>query len=153
MICRVQHIYGLSHRTGIGKGAEISRLILLQTPRQHDPRKCLIDRNLDIRIGFVVLEHRVVLGTVFLYQIVLQHKRLKLRVGHYILKVSYMRDHPGDLGTFLIPLLKILMYAVSQIDRLSHIDDLIMPVMHDVHTRLLRELFQFFLYHEGHTLA
>ena len=57
-----------------------------------------------------------------------------------------MRHHLFNLDSFVPAALKILSDTVLQTDRLPHIDDVILLVMHDIDAGSPRQFFQFFLY-------
>ena len=82
----IHQLQGTPHRSCTGKRSEIPGLVLLHLPRQKDPRIRLLHRHLDVRIGLIVPQHRIVARSIFLDEIIFQDQRLQLRVRHNILK-------------------------------------------------------------------
>ena len=62
----VHKVQRLSHRLRRTERPEVFCLVFLHLPRHEDPRKRLPDRHLDIRIGLVIPEHRVVARAILL---------------------------------------------------------------------------------------
>ena len=77
----------------------------------------------------------------FLDQIALQNQCLQLGIRHDILKSGDPCDHLLDFGTLIAAGLKILPHPVLQADRLAHINNGISVIMHNINSRLSRELF------------
>ena len=74
-------------------------------------------------------------------QIALQNQCLQLGIRHDIFKSGDPCDHLLDFGTFIAAGLKILPHPVLQADRLAHINNGISVIMHNINSRLSRELF------------
>ena len=140
---QVNHIL---HCPGAGKGAEILVFILFHCPGKQDSGKSLGDRHFNVRIRLVVLEHGIVFRPVLLDQIAFQHKSLQLRVRQDVLKSGDPGNHLFNLRRLVPAALEILAHPVFQADGLSHIDYLILVVVHNVNPRLGRELLQFLFY-------
>ena len=79
-------------------------------------------------------------------QVALQHKGFQLRIRYNILKPPDMGHHLLDLDSLIPAGLKILSHAVLQTDRLAHINNVVLLIMHNIYPRSCREFFQFFLY-------
>ena len=79
-------------------------------------------------------------------QIRFKHQRFKLRIRHNILKPADALDHLLNLHALSSAALEILPHTVAQADRLSHINNIVMLVMHDIYAGAGRQLFQFFFY-------
>ena len=92
----------------------------------------------------------VVFRPVLLDKIVLEHKRLELRIGYDIFKIAHMADHPAYLLRVVSRRLEILPDPVFQAYRLTNIDDIVMVIMHYINSRFPRELLQF-LFNYKHT--
>ena len=104
----------------------------------------LSQRDLDIRIGFVIPQQGVVLRPVLLDQIAFQNQCFQFRVRHDVLKPRDMRHHLLLFETLVMRSLKILMDTLGQTQSLSHIDDLVPVIVHNINSRLIREFFEFF---------
>ena len=120
-------------------------LILLHSPCKHHTRIFLIHGHFDKRIAFIVLEHRIVFWSVLLNQVALQHECLQLRVCHNILKAGDMCHHLFNLGTLVSAALKILPHTIFQADCLTHINDRIFFIVHNINARLGGKFLQFLL--------
>ena len=142
----VNQIDGILDRARAGVGAVILRLILFEPPGKKHPRKVLSHRHLDVRVCLVIHEHGVVLGPVLLDKVALQHQGLQLRIRDNVLKAGDVRDHLLDLHALIPAGLEILPHPVLQGDSLSHVDDSVLLIVHQVDPRLRRKLFQFFFY-------
>ena len=132
---------GILHGPCTGVGAEILRLILCHPADHHHPRKRLVHRHLYKWIGLIIHQHGIVFGTVLFDQITLQHQCLQLGICYDIFKPGDMSHHLLNLHALIPAALKILPHPVFQADRLSHIDDLILLIMHDIDAGLTGQLF------------
>ena len=137
----VYQVDRVSDRLRAGKRSKILRLVLQHPAGKDDPRKRLVGRHFDERICLVIHEHSIILRTVLLDQITLQHQRLKLRIRHDILKAADMRHHLLDLDTLIPAALEILPDTILKADRLAHIDDVVLLIMHDIDSGSPRKLF------------
>ena len=79
-----------------------------------------------------------------LNQIVFQHQRFQLGIRNYIFKSGDFSHHFFYFGAFICALPEIGTHPVAQTDGLSHINNRVILVMHNVDTGLGGELFQFF---------
>ena len=140
------------HRACAGIWPEIFRLVLAHAPGKQHSGKGFVNRHLDKRITFIILQHGIVFRPVFLDQIALQHQRFQFRICHNIFEPGDLSDHALNLHTFVPAGLKILTYPVLQTDRLSHINNCVFRVMHDIDSGTCRQFFQFFLYIKRHIL-
>ena len=145
LIQLIDQLNGILHRKRGGKRPEIPGFILFHLPGKKHPGKILPHGYLNIRIGFVILQHGVVLRIMLLDQVVFQHQRLQLRVGHNILEAGDLCHHFFDFRAFVRAFPEIGTHPVSQTDRLAYINNGVVLIMHDVNSRLCRKLFQFFL--------
>ena len=141
-----QELDRIPDRSRIRIRAKILRTVLFHRSCDEDSGIHLVRCDTDVRIIFIILQHRVVFRAVLLDQVGFQHQRLKLRVRNDILKPIHFRDHPLDLGALFIPFLEVLTDPVLQNDSLSDVDDRVMLVVHDINAGLVRQFFQFFLY-------
>ena len=139
----VDELDRLPHRLRAGKRPEIPGLILLHLPGKQDARIGLPHRHLDVGVGLVVLEHRVVLRAVLLDQVVFQDQRLQLRIRHDILKARDLLHHPVDLRPSPDDLPEIGADAVVEVHRLAHVNDRVLRVVHDIDPGLCRQFFEF----------
>ena len=144
MIQLADQFNGFFHRGRAGVGSEIFGFILFHGSGKKNPGILLLERHPDERICFIVLQHGVILGTVLFDQITLQDQGFQFRVCDNVLKSGDLRHHALNLQPFIPAALKILAHPVFQADRLSHINNLIPGVMHQVNSRFSREFFQFF---------
>ena len=140
-----QKLDGILHGSGAGVGAKIPALILFHRSGKKNPGVILVHGHIDEGIGLIVLEHRVVFWPVLLDEVALQNQCFKFRVRHNVLETPDPRHHLVDLGPLVPAGLKILTHPVFQGNSLSHIDDGILLIVHDIDARLPRQLFQFFL--------
>ncbi len=100
-------------------------------------------------VALGVFKQYVVLRHILLYQAALQHERLKLAVGKYILEVLRVRDHLPDFAVVVFFRPEVLAYAVLKGFGFAYINNLSGFVVHDVHARIKRQahgLFTQFLY-------
>ena len=108
------------------------------------PKYLDADCHLDIGIGLVILEHRVVFGTVLLDQIVLQDQGFELGIRHDVLKAADLLHHAVDLGTAADDFAKIRADAIVEVDSLAHVNNRILLIVHDIDTGLRRQFLKFF---------
>ena len=141
----VQKLDGLLDRLGAGKRPEISGFVLFHLPGKEQAGIRLLDSDLDIRIGLIVLEHGIVSGPVLLDQVVLQDQGFQLGIGHDILETVDLFYHTVDLGSPAYDPAKIRADTIMEIYGLPHINDRVLLIVHDIYARLMREFFQFFL--------
>ena len=125
--------------------SEIFCFILFHSPHKQYPRIFLIDRHFQIRIGLIVLEHRIVFWPVFFDQITFKYQCFQLGIRDDILKSRDLLHHLLFLYPEISAALKILPHPVFQADRFSHIDDRIFRIVHDIDARFSRQFLQFFL--------
>ena len=128
------------------KGTIVSGSVLFHDSGKKDSRKFLPDSHLDIRIGFVILEHGVVSWTVLLDQIVFQHQCFQFRIRYNIFKARNLTDHLINLRPSSHDFTEIGSDPVVQINCFADIHDGIIRIMHDIDSGLVREFFQFCLY-------
>ncbi|CDB19427.1 unknown [Blautia sp. CAG:52] len=146
MVELADQLHRILDRIGTGVRSEIFCFVLFHLPHKQYPRIFLINRHFQIRISFVVLEHRVVLRPVFLDQVTLQHQSLQLGICDDVLKPGDLLHHLFFLDSKISAALKILPDPVFQTDGFPHIDDRIFRIVHNVNSRFSRQFFQFFLY-------
>ena len=126
--------------------AKILSLVLPPLSGKHNPWILLIHRHLDVRVTLIILHHGIVLRAVLLNQVTLQYQGFKLRVSYYVFKMIYVFNHPLYLGRMPVDALKVLADSVFKAYRLTHIDNFIELVVHNVDSRLPRQLLKFFFY-------
>ena len=124
-------------RTGIG--SEIFGMILFHHSGKKHSRICLPYRHLNIRIGFIVLQHGIIFGTMLFDQIIFQNKCFQFRVRDNIFKPADQCNHLVNLGTPTDIFAEIGSDTVVQIDGFSHINNGVRFIMHDVDTGTFRE--------------
>ena len=125
-------------------GAEIPGFVFFHFPGKQYSRVRLLYRDLDKRIGLVILQHGIVFWPMFFDQITFQHQCFQFRIGDDILKPRNMSDHFLDFRSFVAAALKILADTVFKTDGLSHIDDGILSIVHDIYAGFSGQFFQFF---------
>ena len=135
---QLDHIF---YSCGAGIGSEIFRLVLFHGAGKKDSGIGLVYSYFNEWICLIILQHGVVFRAMLLDQVALQYQRLQFRIGDNILKSGNVSDHLLNLCAFIAAALKILADTVLQTDCLSHINDLIFFPMHNVDTRLTRQLF------------
>ena len=121
MIKLIQQLNGILHGRCAGIGSEIFRLVLLHHPGKQDTGISLPQRYLDIRIGLIILQQCIVFGGMLLYQIVLQHKGLQLRIRDNIFESGDQGHHLIYHGSSADIFTKIRAHAVMEVNRLAHI--------------------------------
>ena len=74
-------------------------------------------------------------------KVIFQDERFQLRIRHNIFKTCYLRHHLVYLWSpvYLFP--EIRAYPAAEAYRLSHINDVVLRVVHDVYTRLFGQFF------------
>ena len=112
MIKLTNQFYRIFHCACTGIRTKIFCLVLLHLSCQHNPRKRLIYCNFYKRITLVIHQHSIILRSVFLYQITLQHQCFQFRICHNVFKSGNMCHHLFYLGTFIPAALKILTHTV-----------------------------------------
>src|SRR5438045_2298924 len=75
----IQLFEDASHRAGAGIWPEVARAVFGCLASGEDARPGILERDLDKRVAFVVLEQNIVLRTVLLDHIHLKQQRLQLR--------------------------------------------------------------------------
>ena len=133
-----------AHCLGTGKGSEIAGLVFFHLAGEQDAGIGLANRDLDVRIGLIILEQSVVLGTMLLDQVVLQDQRFEFGIRHDILKIADLFDHAVDLGTAAHDFAKIRADAIVEVHRLANINNRILLIVHDINTGLRRQFLQIF---------
>src|SRR5215510_16481504 len=109
--------------------AVIERAVLLDSARLENARKFLIDRELQMRVGLVILEHHVVARLVALDQVRFEDQGLGFGVGDDELEVNNARHQLQRLGVHRARVLEVLPHPVAQVLRLADIDDLALRVL------------------------
>ena len=117
----LHQLQGLPHGEHTGIGAEIASFILRNLPGNEDSGKGLLDRRLYIGILLIILQQRIIRGTVLLDQVIFQDQRFHLRIGHDILKILDTADHAQNLRRLILRTLKILADTILQVHGLPHI--------------------------------
>jgi len=98
--------------------------------------------DLDVGVALVVLQPHVELRLMALDQRHLEDQRFQLRTDHDPLDI---RDLPHQPARFLIMLggsMEIGAHPVAQVDRLAHVDDAPLIILHQVAAGLIRERVQ-----------
>ena len=142
----MQCFHRLLCRQNIRKRAIILRLILLHSSGDKNTGKILLHRHLDVRIGLVILQKNIVIGMVFLDEVTFQQQCFHLGIRYDIFEFLDIRHHGLGFHRMVSAALKILPYAVFQIDSLPHIDHMSIGILHQIYPRFLGQFFQFFLY-------
>ncbi len=78
-------------------------------------------------------------------QVVLENKRLQLRVGYDVFKVRDLLHHVVDRGAAADIGAEVRTHAVMQNLRLADIDNNVAAVAHDIDARFFRQLFKLFI--------
>ena len=125
------------HRRYSGVGAEIPAPVVLP-PAGHDEARVRLIRDLDVRVGFCVLELDVVLGRVLFNERVFQRQRLNLRLAKEVIEVMYSCHHARGLDV-LLAVLEILRHPIVQFARLPDVNNPPVPILHDVNAGSQRE--------------
>ena len=137
----INEFNGILHCGRTGIWTKISGTILLHLSGKQNSRILLSHRHFNIGIGFIILQHRIILWTVFLDQIIFQHKCFQLRICHNIFKSADQRHHLVNLRSSPYVFAEIRPDTIMQIDRFSHINNIILFIMHDVDSRTMGKLF------------
>ena len=136
----IYQLYRILYRSSRGKGAEIAGFVLFHLSGKQDSWIFFPRCHFNIRIGFIILEHRIVAGAVLFNQVIFQHQRFQLRIGDDILKPGYFRYHLFYFRAFVRALPEIGTHPVPQTDCLPHINNGILFVMHNIYAGLGRKL-------------
>ena len=121
--------------TSAAVGAEILSAIVGDFAHQFDFGVNILHIQPQVGIPLVILQQNIVFGGIPLDQAAFQHQGLKLRSCHDHVEVMYMADHDPGFGAVGCGVLEILADAVFQLLGLAHVDDLVIFVSHDIHTR------------------
>ena len=125
---------------GAGVGAEVARPVLLHPAHDLDTREILLPVDLDVGKLAVVLEPDVVVRPVALDQLVLEDQRFQLGLGHPPGDVLDLGHQRLGFGVLLGRGMEIAAHPVLEHDGLAHIDDLALPIAHEVAARLVRQI-------------
>ena len=93
--------------------------------------------DLQIGIGFIVPQHDVVTGTVFLDQVAFQNQSFDLAVGHDGFKVFHMADQRFHFDRMSARCPEVAVDPVIQIFCLAYVDNPAGAVVHEVHAGLM----------------
>ena len=145
LIKLIDQFNGILHRCCTGIGTKISGTVFLHLSGKQNSWILLPHSNLNIGVGFIILEHGVVLGTMLLDQIVFQHQCFQLRVRDNIFKSADQGNHLVYLRSPSDVLAKIGSDTVMQVNCFPDINNVILVIMHDINSRTIRQLFQFLL--------
>ena len=118
-------------------GTEIPAPIVLP-PAGHDEARVRLIRDLNVRVGFCVLELDIVLGRVLFNERVFQRQRLNLRLAKEVIEVMYSCHHARGLDV-LLAVLEILRHPIVQLARLPDVNNPPVPILHDVNAGSQRE--------------
>ena len=92
--------------------------------------------NLDIVIALVILQKDIVGRLMLFDERAFQHERFIFGSGHDEIVVEHLRNHFRGLDVVIGVIAEIAGDAVSEVFRLSDIDDLPLLVLHDIHAGL-----------------
>ena len=120
---------------------KILGFILFHLTRKKDPGVSFPQRHFYIRISLVIFQQNIVFRAMLFDQIAFQHKCFQLGVRNNIFKTVNQRDHLVFADPFSVAGTKILTHAVFQIHCLSDINNRIVPIVHQVDSRTIREFF------------
>ena len=124
-------------------GPEIARPVLLHFSHDLDARVFRPGVDAQIGVMLVVFQEDVVLGAVLFDQIAFQDERFQIGGTEQDVKIRDVRDHRAHLDRVPPGFLKILAYAVFQVDRLADIDHRPGRVLHKIAAGTERQVFQF----------
>ncbi len=127
-----QDVQSLVDSPGGGIRPKVARAILHHLAGDRHLGEWLSPVDLDIRIALVVLEPDVVLRPVLLDQVHLEDERLQLRADDDPLKINDIPYEPARLGVMTGIRMEVGADAVPQVDRLAHVDDRRLGILHDV---------------------
>ena len=131
----VGFLHRLLYHHGGDKRPDVFIVVVPLLQRQPDAG-ILLPGHAHIVVALIILQQNVVLGAVQLDQAAFQHQRLKLAVGHNIIKILYHFHHTVDLRQVPLHPSEVGGHPVFQLFGLAHIDDLAPPVPHQVNPRL-----------------
>jgi hypothetical protein len=137
---------GLAQKPGMGKGAEIKRLLILPKTHETEAGKRIFDIHPDEKKALIVGEVGVVFGFPFLDQAPFEEEGLALALHLDRLDIGDEVEHRPDL--WLLPeltarRLKISRDPAFQVLRLAHVKDPAEAVLHEVDARPIREAADF----------
>ena len=145
----IQKSLDLIGRPYIRIGTKIEATILFDLARDDEARIALIG-NLDEGIGFIILEHDIVLGLVLLDEVDLKKQGLNIGLGDDKLKIHNLRYQCFRLS--IVAPSKIGPYSIAKILGLSHIDDGSVLVFVNVTARTRRQELELGFNQVVHTL-
>ena len=131
---------GLHDAVGYGSaavGTEIFRPVIGNPADQLNFRVNILHIQPQIGVALVILEKNIIFGGIPLDQAAFQHQRLELGSCHDHIEMVDVADHNPGLGAVGGGVLEILADAVFQFFGLAHIDDFILFIAHDIHTRCI----------------
>src|SRR5262249_9449517 len=88
----VDQVDGSPRETRRQKRSEVKRSVFLQAPRDHDFRKRLVDRELQVRVRLIVLKFDVVTRLVLLDERCFENQRFDFVVGDDELEIRDLAD-------------------------------------------------------------
>ena len=108
-----QSVQRLAHGITGGKWPVIACSILLHAPDDADFGEVILPVDLDVRIGFIILQPDVEARPVALDQFVLQDQRFQLGVGDDPFQIGDLADQPERFGVMPGTRLKVRTHAVA----------------------------------------
>jgi hypothetical protein len=123
----------LPHAAHVGVRPEVPAPVLHQPPRDPHAGKVLVDGDLDVWIGLVVLEGDVEAGAVLLDQVVLEDQRLGLGAHHDGVHVGHPPHQLLRLEPVLRPTGEVAAHPRAQRLGLAHVHDHPLRVPEQVH--------------------
>lgn len=130
------------HRPHTGVGTEIARAIDDHLAGDGDLGEGVSPVHLDIGKAFVVLQAHVVSRAVTLDQVHLQNQRFQLRADHDPLDVGDLAHQFLGFGVFMGAGMEVGAHPRAQIDRLAHVDDAPLRILHQVAPGLIGQRVQ-----------
>ena len=128
-----QQFHGGAQRPYIRIGTEIFPAVFYHATGDVHAGELFLLGDFQIRIGFIVPQHDIVTGTVFLDQVAFQNQGFDLAVGHDGFKVFHMADQRFHFDRMSARCPEVAVDPVIQIFCLAYVDNPAGAVMHEVH--------------------
>ena len=132
-----QQFHSGSQRPYIRIGTVIFPAVFYHATSDVHAGELFLQGDFQIGIGFIVPQHDVVTGAVFLDQVAFQNQSFNLAVSHDGFKVFHMADQRFHFDRMSARRPEIAVDPVIQIFSLAYIDDPAGTVVHEVHAGLM----------------
>ena len=139
----LHHIERAPHRADIGVGTEITGPIVFQPPRHENPRKRLLNRDLDVGIRLVIAQRDVEAGLVLLYEIRFENERVGLGGNDDRLEVADQSDQVPGLYALELVVGEVAAHPRAQALRFSYVKGRTVPALPQINAGSIGKVWQF----------